>query len=169
MTSSPPPAARSAWIGLGGNLGDVAARLEAALLALARLPGTRLLRRSRLYRSPPWGIVEQPAFVNAVAELETTLRAPELLSALLEIERAAGRRRDRARRWGPRELDLDLLLYGAGQLDLPGLTVPHPGLHQRAFVLVPLAELAPELIVPGHGRVLDLLARVDSRGVDALP
>lgn len=168
MSPSPAPGTASAWIGLGGNLGDVMARLEAALVALDRRPGIRLSRRSRLYRSPPWGIVEQPVFVNAVAELATTLRPSALLSALLEIERDAGRQRDPSRRWGPRELDLDLLLYGAEQLDLPGLTVPHPELHRRAFVLVPLAELAPGLVVPGHGRVADLLLRVDSRGVDAV-
>lgn len=157
-----------AWIGLGGNLGDSAGRLEAALDALAGLPDTRLLRRSRLYRSPPWGIVEQPPFVNAVAEVETALSADELLAALLEIERRAGRTRDPARRWGPRELDLDVLLYGDQRIETSGLSVPHPCLGERAFVLVPMAELAPDLMVPGRGRVADLLAAVDRAGVDAV-
>jgi 2-amino-4-hydroxy-6-hydroxymethyldihydropteridine diphosphokinase len=157
-----------AWIGLGGNLGDCAQRLETALDALAALPQTRLLRRSRLYRSPPWGIVEQPPFVNAVAEIETALTADALLAALLDIERGAGRTRDPARRWGPRELDLDLLLYGDRRIESPGLNVPHPRIGERAFVLVPMAELAPETLVPGQGRVADLLRAIDASGVDAI-
>lgn len=165
------PARVRAWIGLGGNLGDVPATLRRALTALAALPGTRLLTASRFYRTPAWGMVEQPPFVNAVAGVDTTLAADELLSALLDIERAAGRDRTApdARRWGPRALDLDLLLYGDEVVDRPGLHVPHPHLHQRAFVLVPLAEIAADVVVPGRGRVADLLAGVDAAGIQALP
>lgn len=156
------------WVGLGGNLGEVGAAFDAALRALDALPATRLLRASRRYRSPPWGIAEQPPFLNAVAELETGLAPEDLLPALLEIERRAGRDRGSERRWGPRTLDLDLLLYGDAAIDRPGLRIPHPRLHERAFVLLPLAELAPELMVPGRGRVVELLAEVDCGGVEAV-
>ena len=157
-------------IGLGGNLGDVAAAIEAAFAAFDGLSGTRLLRRSRLYRTPAWGIIAQPDFINAAAVLATTLPADVLLVELLRIERAAGRDRDTpSERWGPRTLDLDLLLYGDAVIAHPGLCIPHPHLHQRAFVLVPLAEIAPDAQVPGHGRVDDLLAMVDAQGIDPLP
>ncbi|MFC7301609.1 2-amino-4-hydroxy-6-hydroxymethyldihydropteridine diphosphokinase [Cognatiluteimonas weifangensis] len=157
-----------AAVGLGGNLGEVAATLHAALRALDALPGTRLLRASRLYRTPAWGNTAQPDFVNAAALLQTRLDARALLDALLEIERRFGRDRERGERWGPRTLDLDLLLYGADSIDEPGLRVPHPHLHQRAFALVPLAEIAPGLDVPGRGRVADLLAAVDAGGCKLL-
>src|SRR5690606_24162437 len=115
----------------------------------------------------PWGRLDQPAFVNAVAELETRLPAGALLEALQRIEVAAGRAR--VEKWGPRVLDLDLLLHGDGTCIAAGLQLPHPHLHERAFVLVPLAELAPALIVPGRGRsVADLLAAVDCSGIEAL-
>lgn len=160
-----------AWIGLGGNLGDVPATLRGALDALAALPGTRLVAASRLYRTPAWGMTDQPPFVNAAAGVDTVLAPATLLAALLDIERAAGRDRTApdARRWGPRALDLDLLLYGAEVIDRPGLRVPHPHLHERAFVLVPLAGIAADVVVPGHGRVADLLAGVDAAGIEALP
>ena len=158
-----------AYVGLGGNLGDVAATIEAAFDALGSLPTTQLLHRSKLYRTPAWGMTAQPDFVNAVAELSTTLAAEVLLEELLRIERAAGRDRDRqTERWGPRALDLDLLLYGETQIAHPGLCVPHPHLHERAFVLVPLAEIAPQALVPGRGRVDALLAEVDAQGIEAL-
>ena len=152
-----------ACIGLGGNIGDVAAALRAALAALDALPGTRLVRASRFYRSPGWGVEAQPDFINAVAVLDTTLPARALLDALLDIERAHGRERAAdGSRWGPRTLDLDLLLYGEAVIDEPGLVVPHPQLHARAFVLVPLAEVAADAEVPGRGRVDALLAGVDA-------
>jgi len=149
-----------ACIGLGGNVGDAAARVRAAFAALEALPDTHLLARSRLYRTPAWGIEAQPDFVNAAALLDTTLEAPALLEGLLGIERAFGR--ERRERWGPRTLDLDLLLYGEQVVDVPGLHVPHPHLHERAFVLRPLADIAPGATVPGRGTVADLLVRVDA-------
>ena len=155
-----------ACIGLGGNIGDVEAALRAALAALATLPGTRVSRASGLYRTPAWGMRDQPDFINAAAVLETTLTPRALLDALLDIERGLGRERaDDGGRWGPRTLDLDLLLHGDAVIDEPGLVVPHPQLHARAFVLVPLAEIAPDAEVPGHGRVDALLARVDASGI----
>ena len=148
-------------VGLGSNLGDPRAQVERASRALASLPKTRLMQSSRLYRSAPWGRADQPEFVNAVVALQTELTPRELLEALLAIERAAGRARD-ATRWGPRVLDLDILVFGDRLIDEPGLHVPHPHLHERAFVLLPLAEIAPHLIVPGHGRVDDLARRIDA-------
>lgn len=156
-----------ALIGLGSNLDDPAVQVRQGLRALAQIPQSRLLRQSRLYRSEPWGLREQPAFVNAVAELETTLGAGALLDALLAIEHARGRRRD-GLRWGPRRIDLDLLVYGSERIETPGLRVPHPELAARAFVLVPLAEIDRELEIPGLGRVADLLALVDTGGCVAL-
>ena len=132
-----------AWIGLGANLGDAATTVGAAITALDGLPGTRVLQASRLYVTPAWGNEDQPPFVNAVAAVETSLAADELLQAMLALEQRFGRVRDAAVHWGPRALDLDLLLYGAQVLDQPGLQVPHPYMHERAFVLVPLAEIAP--------------------------
>ncbi len=158
-----------ACIGLGGNLGDVAVAIESAFAAFDALPGTRLLLRSRLYRTPAWGIITQPDFINAAAMLSTSLSADALLAELLWIERAAGRDRDEpSERWGPRALDLDLLLYGDAVIARPGLCVPHPHLHERAFVLVPLVEIVPDTLVPGHGRVDALLAAVDTHGIEAL-
>ena len=149
------------YIGLGSNLADPQAQVEGGLRALGGLAETRLLRRSRLYRSAPWGRADQPEFVNAVAQLDTTLAPHILLDALLTIERQAGRERDTTR-WGPRVLDLDILLYGDVVLDEPGLHLPHPHLHERVFVLMPLCEIAPELQIPGLGRADALLARLDT-------
>jgi 2-amino-4-hydroxy-6-hydroxymethyldihydropteridine diphosphokinase len=125
------------------------------------LPRTQLVQRSRLYRSAPWGRADQPEFVNAAVALQTELSPRELLEALLAIERAAGRARDETR-WGPRVLDLDILVYGDRQIDEPGLHVPHPHLHERAFVLLPLAEIAPDLMVPNQASVSALLVRTDA-------
>jgi 2-amino-4-hydroxy-6-hydroxymethyldihydropteridine diphosphokinase len=155
-----------AYVGLGSNLLDPEAQVEGALRALQALPDTELIARSRLYRTRPWGGVAQPDFVNAAAQLTTGLGAAALMQALLAIERDAGRTRT-GERFGPRVLDLDLLVYGEEVIDEPGLHVPHPRLGERAFVLVPLAEIAPALVVPGQGRVDGLLARIDpaERGV----
>ncbi len=156
------PDAVTAYVALGSNLDGPRARVEHGFAALATLAHATLHARSRLYRTPPWGMREQPDFVNAVAKLETTLSPRALLDALLGIETRAGRSRGTPN--GPRTLDLDLLLYGGAVIEVPGLTVPHPRLAERAFVLLPLADLAPGLEVPGRGRVADLLARVDAAG-----
>jgi 2-amino-4-hydroxy-6-hydroxymethyldihydropteridine diphosphokinase len=156
----------TACIALGSNLEDPREQVRRGFEALATLPQSRLLARSRLYRTSPWGITEQPDFINAAARLETSLTPRALLDALRTIESRAGR--VRGVRNGPRVLDLDLLLYGDRIVDEPGLVVPHPRLHERAFVLLPLADVAPELEVPGHGRIRDLLARVDASGCMAI-
>jgi 2-amino-4-hydroxy-6-hydroxymethyldihydropteridine diphosphokinase len=127
-----------------------------------------VVTRSRFYRTPPWGPVEQPDFVNAAIAVETSLEPHVLLDTLLSIERAFGRVRD-GERWGPRTLDLDLLAYGERTIDDERLTLPHPRLAERAFVLLPLADVAPEAFVPGMGRVGALLAGIDSAGCDVLP
>ncbi|WP_133479068.1 2-amino-4-hydroxy-6-hydroxymethyldihydropteridine diphosphokinase [Cognatilysobacter segetis] len=157
-----------AYVGLGANIGDAAAAVEQAIGCLARHENIRLVARSSLYRTPAWGDTDQPDFVNAVARIETSLGAAPLLDVLLRIERDAGRDRARSRRWGPRELDLDLLLYGQARIDTAGLHVPHPHLHERAFVLVPLAEIAPSLDIPGHGRVDALAREMASADIEAL-
>ena len=146
----------TAYIGLGGNQGDSVACLRSAVRALAALPGTRLCACSSLYRTAPVGTVAQADFVNAVCALSTGLDPRALLEHLLRIEAGHGRVRG-AVPGGPRTLDLDLLLYGHLSRRFPGLELPHPRLHQRAFVLQPLAELAPELEIPGRGRVRELL------------
>ena len=160
----------TAFVGLGGNVGDAAASVREAFVALGRLPGTRLLRASRLYRTPAWGVTAQPDFVNAVAMIETTLVPTALLQELLRIERDAGRDRlaDGSDRWGPRTLDLDLLLYGDAVIDVPGLSVPHPHMHERAFVLVPLLEIAPDARIPGRAAVADALAAMAVGDIQAL-
>lgn len=157
-----------AFVALGSNQGDPQRQVREAVQALGRLPRTRVLQRSPLYQTPPWGLKEQPDFVNAVAELDTGLTPLELLRSLLSIERAAGRHRE-GPRWGPRVLDLDLLTYGDHVRDEPGLTLPHPRIAERAFVLLPLADLAPGLEIPGQGRVADLLAAIDHDDCLRLP
>jgi len=149
-----------AWIGLGANLGRRAATLDLALERIAAIDATRLADVSDYYATPPWGDPDQPEFLNAVAAVDTSLAASELLMRLQAIETALGRLRD-GRRWGPRAIDLDLLLYASERLATPALTVPHPRLAERAFVLVPLVELAPGLEVPGRGRADELLAALD--------
>jgi 2-amino-4-hydroxy-6-hydroxymethyldihydropteridine diphosphokinase len=144
----------TAYIGLGSNLGDREATIEAAIAAL---PG--VVAVSRLRETEPVGVLDQPPFLNGAAALETTLSPRELLGTLLAIERELGR--ERRERWGPRTIDLDLLLYGDAVVDEPGLTVPHPRLHERHFALEPLHELDPELVVPGRGPVADLLSKLD--------
>ena len=143
-------------VGIGANLGDAPATVEAAIDRLAALPGTRLVARSSLWRSAPIDS-SGPDYVNAVAAIDTALDARALLGALLAIERDFGR--ERPYRNAPRTLDLDLLLHGDAIIDEPGLIVPHPRMHARAFVLAPLAEIAPDLSIPQRGTVADWLHR----------
>ncbi len=138
-----------AFVGLGSNLDDPGSQLQRAFADLDRLPGTRLLLRSSLYRSAPVGYLDQPDFVNAVAKVATELTPQELLQALLQIEHNHGR--ERTFRNAPRTLDLDVLLYDDLQLHEHGLTIPHPQMHLRAFVLQPLLEIAPDCVIPGAG------------------
>jgi 2-amino-4-hydroxy-6-hydroxymethyldihydropteridine diphosphokinase len=154
-----------AYVALGSNLGDSQKQLLDAVKALAALPHTQLLARSHCYRTPPWGVRDQPDFLNAVVALETPLPPHELLDALLDIERAAGRER-KGERWGPRTLDLDLLHVAGKTVNDERLTLPHPHIAERAFVLLPLNELAPDLEIPGQGRVADLLRTVDTQGCE---
>lgn len=149
------------YVALGSNLDDPPAQVARAFSALEGLTGSRLVLRSSLYRSPPFGPVRQPEFVNAVAGMLTTLEPAHMLAALKTLERALGRETPVVR-WGPRRIDLDLLVHGTSRIDDPDLKVPHAGLPERAFVLVPLAEIAPALDVPGLGRVKSLAARVDT-------
>ncbi len=144
-----------AYVGIGSNLNGPARQVNAAFEALGNVPETHLVNVSSLYRSAPLGGIEQPEFVNAAAALLTKLTARELLAELKTIERKRGREKG-ALRWGPRVLDLDLLVYSARVLDEDGLTVPHAGIAERNFVLLPLCEIAPELVVPGLGRVAGL-------------
>ena len=146
---------------------DPRAQVELAVAELGRLPGTRCVLRSSLYRSRPLGPVAQPDFVNAVAGLLTQLDPAALLAELKALETRLGRQRPVVR-WGPRRIDLDLLVHGGARIDTPGLQLPHAGIAARAFVLVPLAEIAPDLEVPGVGRVRALLERVDSSDLERL-
>jgi 2-amino-4-hydroxy-6-hydroxymethyldihydropteridine diphosphokinase len=151
----------TAYIGIGSNLNDPVYQVRAALEALQRLPDTQSIKASSLYRNPPMGPAEQPEYVNAVASALTCLTPAALLAALLELEQQAGRDRERQQHWGPRVLDLDLLVYGELEIDEPGLQVPHPGISERTFVLFPLREIAAGLEIPGQGRVAELAALLD--------
>lgn len=157
-----------AYIGLGSNLDDPRAQVLRAVSALQALPRTRGLRRSPLYASSPLGGMAQPDYINAVAALETQLSAEALLDELQGIEARMGRPAERER-WGPRVIDLDLLLFGQERYTTSRLTLPHPGIVQRSFVLYPLAELAPELLLPGLGRVRELRDRASLGGLERLP
>ena len=153
----------TAYVALGANIGEPAATVLGAFTALGGLPESRVMRTSSLYRTIPVGLRNQPDFINAAAVLETALSAEALLDALLDLETRFGRhRRDRN---GPRTLDLDLLLYNDSEIDQPRLTVPHPRLHLRAFVLCPLAEIAPDLTIPGRGSVAAWLPAVANQGI----
>jgi 2-amino-4-hydroxy-6-hydroxymethyldihydropteridine diphosphokinase len=156
-----------AYVGLGSNLGEPRAHVEQALKELARLPRSRLLRHSSLYRSAPVGYAEQPEFVNAVAAVETDLDAHALLRELQALEERHGRARSFPN--APRTLDLDLLLFGEERICDARLTVPHPQMHSRAFVLEPLAEIAPDARIPGHASIAACLAACAGQTVRRLP
>jgi 2-amino-4-hydroxy-6-hydroxymethyldihydropteridine diphosphokinase len=149
-----------AYLGLGANLGDREGTLRAAVAALEATEGVRVAAVSSLRETDPVGYRDQPRFLNGAVAVDTTLGPRELLDALLAVERSLGRTRD-GPRFGPRTIDLDLLLYGEESVDEPGLTIPHPRLHERAFALEPLAELDPGLVVPGHGPLDTLLRKLD--------
>jgi len=146
----------TAYVGLGANLGDRRATIERALELLGAVAGIEVLAVSSLRETDPVGLEDQPRFLNGAVAVETAVPARELLGVLLAVERQLGRTRE-GPRFGPRAIDLDLLVYGDAELDEPGLTVPHPRLHERRFALEPLAELAPGLVVPGRGPVEELL------------
>ncbi len=156
-----------AYIGIGSNLDDPREQVRRALAGLRALASTRLVRVSRLYRSKPFGRVPQPDFINAAAGVLTQLDPRSLLGELHAMERAFGRPAEHER-WGPRVIDLDLLVFGRERREEPGLILPHPGIVERNFVLYPLADLAPDLDVPGLGRVAELKGRVTSEGLECL-
>jgi 2-amino-4-hydroxy-6-hydroxymethyldihydropteridine diphosphokinase len=158
----------SAIIALGGNVGDVRATFKSAIADICTLAQAKLLARSSDYATPPWGEEQQPPFVNACIEIESTLAPHALLDVLQAVERKFGRDRTKERRWGPRTLDLDLIAYGDLALQTEALTLPHPRLLERAFVLVPLAEIAPERKIGGRS-VKAALAELGSAGIERLP
>lgn len=155
------------YVAIGSNLDEPVLQVRQAFDSLARLDRSRLVVRSRIYRSAPLGPQDQPEFVNAAAGLLTQLAPRELLIELKQLEGALGKQTPVVR-WGPRRIDLDLLVYGAERVDDADLTVPHPGVPVRNFVLYPLLDIAPDLVVPGHGRVRDLAARVGRTGLTPL-
>jgi 2-amino-4-hydroxy-6-hydroxymethyldihydropteridine diphosphokinase len=157
-----------ALIAFGGNVGDVRARFDQAVAMLGEDGAVRLQARSSDYRTPPWGVTDQPAFINAVIAVATPLPPHDLFARALEVERRLGRDRNKERRWGPRTMDIDLLAYDDLVLHDPDLTLPHPRLFKRAFVLVPLAEIAPDRVIGGI-RTRDALARLDASGIEKLP
>lgn len=152
------------FVGLGSNLADPLRQVRDALDALAELEAVAVVATSSLYRTAPWGVTDQPSFVNAVTELRARCSPDVLLDQLLTIERDAGRRR--LRRWGPRIIDLDILAWGGRTLGRPGLTIPHPRLAERDFVLLPWAEIAPAFVVPGYGPVATLVAALEDAAGD---
>jgi 2-amino-4-hydroxy-6-hydroxymethyldihydropteridine diphosphokinase len=161
-------ASTEALIALGGNVGDVPQTFDRAVALLCDGKCIWLKQRSSNYRTPPWGVTEQAPFVNAAIAVSTTLPPRDLLGRMREVEWHLGRNRAFERRWGPRTLDLDLLAYDDVTLDTPELTLPHPRMFERAFVLVPLAEIAPDHVIGGI-RVRDALARAEAAGIERLP
>ena len=153
-----------AWLGLGSNLQQPVTRLRDALARLATADGVKILKTSSLYRTPPWGDENQDDFINAVALIETSLDAISLLRVLQSIENAMGRQRS-GRRWGPRLIDIDLLLYGDQRYQSEQLELPHPRMHERAFVLKPLFELDETVRIPGQGAARELLKKLDCNGI----
>ena len=156
-----------ALLGLGGNVGDVQATLNEAIALFADGKDVMLTARSSNYRTPPWGVTDQPPFVNLAIAVTTTLSPRALLTRALNVERALDRDRTREQRWGPRTIDIDLLAYDDLALDEPALTLPHPRLFERAFVLVPLNEIVPDRLIGGR-RVRDALAAIDTAGIEKL-
>lgn len=167
MSSLTPPTVRRAYVAFGSNLGNPASTFRFACERIDALPRSHIAARSSLYRTAAIGVGSQPDYLNAVIAVDTRLSPVTLLEALLAIEIEGGRTRPFLR--APRTLDLDLLLYHDEVIVEPELTVPHPRMHQRAFVLVPLAEIAPEVVVPGHGPVSSLLAAVADQSISRLP
>jgi 2-amino-4-hydroxy-6-hydroxymethyldihydropteridine diphosphokinase len=161
-------AGTTALVGLGGNTGNIRETLDRAVTLLCDGRDVVLVSRSADYRTPPWGVIDQPDFVNLCLEIATSLSPRALLDRALTVESKLGRNRTTERRWGPRPIDIDLLAYGNLSIDEPGLKLPHPGLLERAFVLVPLAEIAPHWVVAGVC-VSDALGKVDVRNVEKLP
>ena len=157
-----------ALLGLGGNVGNVRTTLDRAVAALCDGREVRLVARSADYRTPPWGVTNQPAFVNLALAVGTTLSPRALLERVLGVEATFGRDRAREQRWGPRTLDIDIIAYDDIAIDEPGLTLPHPRLFERAFVLAPLAEIAPDRTIKGI-RIAEALARLGASGVEKLP
>ncbi len=157
-----------AFVALGGNVGDVRSAFDRAVTLLCDGTVVRLVARSSDYRTPPWGITDQPPFVNAVIAVATSLTPHDLFARALKVERALGRDRSKERRWGPRTIDLDLLAYDDLVLHDTKLTLPHPRLFERAFVLVPLAEIAPDRVIAGI-RISEAVARIDPSGVEKRP
>ena len=155
-----------AFVGLGANLDDPQRQVQQAFRELDAIAHTRVVKASSLYRSAPQGYAAQPEFVNAVAQIETGLPAERLLAELQSIEAAHGRRRSFAN--APRTLDLDLLLFGDAVLDVPGLQLPHPRMHERAFVLLPLVQIAGDVVIPGRGSAKAFLGRCGTQGVEQL-
>lgn len=158
----------SVLIALGGNVGDVRSTFERAIAEICRRAQSTLAARSSDYLTPPWGETQQPPFINACIAIETQLDPHALLAALHEVERMFGRDRAHESRWGPRTLDLDLIAYDDVAIDTPELTLPHPRLFERGFVLVPLAEIAPERLIGGR-RIEEALAHVPCNGIERLP
>jgi 2-amino-4-hydroxy-6-hydroxymethyldihydropteridine diphosphokinase len=156
-----------AFVAFGGNVGDARATIERAIAAFCDGTHVTLRARSSDYRTPPWGVTDQPPFVNACIAVDTKLTPRGLLDRAQEVERAFGRERNRETRWGPRTLDIDILAYDDVVMDEPMLTLPHPRLFERAFVLVPLAEIAPDLVLQGT-RIGDALAAADRAGIEKL-
>lgn len=157
-----------ALLALGGNVGDVRTIFDRAISMLCEYGDTRLVARSSDYATPPWGVTAQLSFVNLCVAVETELGPEALLARAQAIEQALGRRRAAEPRWGPRPIDIDILVYDELTLDTPGLTLPHPRLLERPFVLVPLAEIAPDRVIAGR-RVRDALAGLDTTGIRRLP
>jgi len=154
-----------AWVGLGSNEGDARSQVLRAAARLAAHPDLHEFTLSPLYRTQPWGVTDQPDFVNAVARCRTALAPLEMLDLLLDLEGQLGRDRERGRRWGPRRIDLDLLMFDNVECVTQRLTLPHPHMHERAFVLAPMLDLDAALTIPGRGRVSDCLEAVSRNGV----